>query len=69
MIKHKIRHRDGGEVEVDLTRDLAIKMMCTECLGWGEDHPNNCTAPLCPLFPYRGKSMKAILERNKVDNG
>ena len=64
-MKHTVRHKDYGIhgdnklVEVNnYTRGLAIKMFCTECLGH-EDHPDTCTAPLCPLFPFRGKSQKA----------
>lgn len=57
---HTIRARDGGTVEVDgYTRGRAIKLFCTECLGWGEVHPKDCTDTLCPLFPYRGKTQTA----------
>jgi len=37
-------------------RKLAIRLFCTECLGWGDD-PATCTAPLCPLYPFRGKTL------------
>jgi hypothetical protein len=60
-MEHTIRHRDGKTVKVsNYTRNRAIKCMCTECLGWGEDQPSACTAPLCPLYPYRGKLLVAI---------
>ncbi len=57
-VDHKIRCRAGGTVEIKgLTRSKAIKLQCTECLGWGEDDPKNCTDKLCPLFPFRGSSQ------------
>ena len=57
--KTTIRTTTGKTKEVELTRDLAIRSFCTECLGY-EDHPRICTAPLCPLFPFRGKSLLAF---------
>ena len=66
-MKHTIRQKDYGVrgnrvVDVDnYTRGLAIKIFCSECLGH-EDHPKDCTAPMCPLYPFRGKSLKAWQE-------
>jgi hypothetical protein len=57
--KHIIRAKDGGTVEVELTRAKAIKAMCTECCGWGEAHPKDCSSEHCPLFPFRGKIQLA----------
>lgn len=52
---HAVRGWSGGEVEIQgLTRARAIKLHCTECMGW-EGHPRDCTSPLCALYPYRGK--------------
>jgi hypothetical protein len=52
---HTIRCREGGTVEVDnYTIGKAVKLQCTECLGWGEEHPEKCGCPLCPLYPFRG---------------
>ncbi len=51
-MKHRIKHSKGGTVELDLTRNRAIKAFCTECMGW-ETHPKDCAATLCPLYPYR----------------
>ena len=31
----------------------AVKAQCFECHGWDRDGPEQCTAPACPLFPYR----------------
>jgi hypothetical protein len=58
-VKHTIRAKDGGTVEVTISRSQAIKAMCTECMGFGEGHPKECGAPLCPLFPFRGKIQLA----------
>jgi len=51
----KIRTKDGGLVEVTLTRSQAIKAMCTECCGFGEFHPRECSDVNCPLHGFRGK--------------
>ena len=55
-VSHTIRTRDGGTKELKYGRAKAIKLFCTECLGWG-DHPKDCTSPLCPLFPFRGLTL------------
>lgn len=55
----KIRAKDGGTVDVTLTRSQAIKAMCTECCGFGEAHPKDCTDTLCPLYLFRGKIQLA----------
>ncbi len=57
-VEHRIRTKDEGFVTLKMGRRLAIQLMCTECLGW-EDHPDSCTSPLCPVFPFRGKTMKS----------
>lgn len=59
-IKHKIRTRSGKLKEITLTRDKAIKIHCTQCMGDGEEHPNDCGITDCPLFPYRGKSKTTL---------
>jgi len=55
---HTVRTRDGATVALDgYTRSKAIKAMCSECMGW-EAHPKrDCTSPLCPLYPYRGRTL------------
>ena len=55
-ITHTVRI-NGDERNTTLTiekytRNLAIKLMCTECLGY-ETNPKECTSPKCPLFPFR----------------
>ena len=65
-MKHTVRTKDYTStkkvVEIDAyARAKAIKVFCTECLGY-EDHPSDCTAFLCPLFPFRGKSHAAYTD-------
>lgn len=64
-MNHTVRHKNYGlqrnqqVVEIkNYTRGLAIKLFCTECLGH-ETNPSDCSAVCCPIFPYRGKTMKA----------
>lgn len=54
--QHAIRNPDGEKVEVTLRHSSAIRAFCTECMGW-DGHPKDCTSTLCPLFPFRGKSL------------
>ena len=35
------------------SRKFAILAFCGECMGY-ETNPQNCTAPDCPLFRWRG---------------
>ena len=59
MNAHTVRTRDGGTRKIGTyTRGLAIKLHCTECLGF-EGDPKECTCPKCPLFPFRGRSQAA----------
>ena len=51
-----VRTRSGQTIELSMSPRDAIKAHCTECLGW-EVHPNECTAVLCPLYPFRGKTL------------
>lgn len=39
------------------TKNDAIKVFCTECLGF-ETNPKDCTAPNCPLYCYRGRTLR-----------
>lgn len=32
----------------------AIKIMCTECMGFECDPRKECTSKKCPLYPYKG---------------
>ena len=72
-MKHTVRTRDYGTtkkvVDIDsYTRGKAIKVFCTECLGF-EDNPKDCTAKMCPLFPFRGKTQVAYTEGRALKEG
>ena len=57
-INQKIRDGKGGEIEVRTTPVKAIRYFCKECMGYQAAEVPRCTAPLCPLYPYRmGKSL------------
>lgn len=59
-INHVLRTKDGGTRHfARYGRKLAIAAMCTECLGW-DDNPRDCTAPMCPLFPYRARTQATL---------
>lgn len=58
-MKHTVRTKDDGTITLEISRSKAIKLMCTECMGFGEDHPQNCSNKLCPLYPFRGISQAA----------
>jgi hypothetical protein len=45
-------------------RALAMKLMCTECLGFEADPRSECTSPLCPLYPFRGKTLRAYVKKS-----
>jgi hypothetical protein len=56
---HTIRTKDGGKRTLSYGRKKAIQLLCTECLGW-ETNPKDCTSPLCPVFPFRGKTLAGL---------
>ena len=56
-VSHTIRTADEKTIALKpYTRGKAIKCFCMECLGF-EGHPKDCPAPLCPLYPYRGRTL------------
>ena len=56
-VHHTVRTRDGGMKEIiNMTPRQAIKIFCTECMGWDTD-PKNCTATHCALYPLRGRTL------------
>lgn len=59
MVKHKVKHKNGEVIELNLTRAKAIKVFCTECCGY-EYNPKECEIQNCALWPYRGKSEACI---------
>ena len=52
-VQHKIRNAKGGVVEKTLTPRSAIRTFCIECMGFQIFEVPKCTAPLCPLYPFR----------------
>ena len=52
-VQHTIRDAHGGTVTVRLTPRTAIKRFCVECFGWERAEVPECSAPLCPLYPFR----------------
>jgi hypothetical protein len=52
-IKHTIRSKDGGTINVTLTAIRAIRLQCIECMGHQPLLVPGCTDPHCSLFPYR----------------
>jgi len=58
-VDHIVRSRDGGTLLIKgMTRSLADKLHCTECMGWDTD-PADCTDAMCPHFPFRGRTRRA----------
>ena len=55
-VSYTVRTKDGGTKALKYGRKQAILLMCMECMGW-EDHPHDCTSPLCPLYPFRGVTL------------
>ena len=47
------------------TRARAIKLHCTECLGF-EEHPRDCTSKNCALYPFRGRSTLAYVKKGSA---
>jgi len=35
------------------SKAAGVKAFCSECMGWNRKEVEKCTAPACPLFPYR----------------
>ena len=57
-MEHAVRTKDGGQKRIKpYTRGLAIRVMCTECLGFEGNPSTDCTSPLCPLYVYRKRTL------------
>ena len=64
-VTHTIKDRDGNLVEIKGYRKaIAIRKFCMECLGYSWAEVQRCTAPLCPLFPFRLGNEKGLLPEN-----
>ena len=35
------------------SKPAAIRAFCAECVAWEREEVRRCTAPACPLYPYR----------------
>lgn len=64
MIKHSVRSNIGTFIDVDINKGRAIKIMCTECMGYKEN-PDECTDFHCPLFPFKKKTRIAFVRKVK----
>ena len=56
VVAHAVRTADGGQKTLKYGRKQAVFLCCTECMGW-DAPPSECRSPLCPLFPFKGKTM------------
>ena len=54
--RHVVRSADKRYVAIPSTRRSCMAAMCMECMGWESD-PKDCTAPLCPLYPFRRRTL------------
>ena len=52
-VNHLIHDGNGGSREVTTTPIKAIRLFCLECMCYQPSEIRKCTAPLCPLYPYR----------------
>ena len=59
MATNTVRTKAGGTKTLKYGRKKAILMTCCECLGWETD-PKDCTSPLCPLYPFRGRTQATL---------
>lgn len=65
-MNHTVRTKDYGETKKVVEIDHYTRArFCTECMGF-EEHPRNCTAKLCPLFPFRGKVLDAYVDGTEL---
>jgi len=56
---NRVRTKDGRSKELRYGRKQAVHTFCTECLGW-EQNPADCTDPMCPLYPFRGRTQATL---------
>lgn len=54
-LKHTVRSPVGDVEVASYTMRRAIRVHCTECLGWEGEPKKACTDGRCPLFPFRGR--------------
>jgi hypothetical protein len=61
MMNKSATIRSGGkQITFDhYTRGLAIKHFCRDCMNGVASEVKNCTAPECPLYPFRPYQKKS----------
>ena len=52
-LHHTIRDKGKQFKTVSLTPMKAIRLFCTECMGFQVLEIKECTDKHCPVFPYR----------------
>jgi hypothetical protein len=61
-ITHDIHDGKGGKKRVKTTPPKAIRL----CMGYQQAEIVRCSAPLCPLFPYKmGKSNVSLSDMER----
>ena len=48
------------------SRRSAIRVHCVMCMGWEAQHVAGCSAPSCPLYPYRMGDVDGILQADEA---
>ena len=67
-VTHEIRTSNGGTRMVRITPMKAIRYFCTECMNWQPTLITKCTAPLCPLYPYRNGKRPSDATDEETDD-
>ena len=65
---HTVRHKDGGTITFkNYSLKLAVLLNCSDCCGFESD-PRQCPDKLCPMWPFRGYTLKnrARLDEEKA---
>lgn len=50
-----------GRAMAGNSRKAALRVKCLECVGWSAAEVARCTAPHCPLYPYRGSADETAM--------
>jgi hypothetical protein len=65
-LRHTIRDARGNTKTLRLTFRTAIRAFCYECTGFNYYEVEKCTAPLCPLYPFRNaKARKGQVKQSQ----
>jgi hypothetical protein len=52
-VLHKFKTGDHNYSTKPITRSIAIRQFCVECMGWQTHLVSECTHKKCVLYPYR----------------